>query len=344
MSIRTPSRRRVSSLLPGRALVLAGFVAAVLVPAAQARADEDALAPYRDRFRLGMERYKAGAMAEAIRVWTAIYEEIGPKRGYRLSFDLGRAYDTNGEATRAAERYRSFLDEVGARRKGGEAIEPLVEREAHDAEERMTILNRDHGRIEVDAGPSAVLAQVDDTDPRLGTFTAYVAPGKHAVTFAPGTATAERVELTVSAGEQVVTHAPMQPPPWPQVAPADPRASTTVRATRRPFSPVILYVGAAATAVSIVAPVLAFNSASDLANTYNSGATNPADRTAAYNAYYGGARTLYYGMLSIPIALGAITGGLTVWYFAGTTEREVPISLEVVPLPHGGSAAVTARF
>lgn len=132
-----------------RAVLVASLLGAVALIASPARADDDPLASYRDRFRLGMDRYRAGAMAEAIRVWGAIYEEIGPKSGYRLSFNLGRAYDTNGEATRAVERYRGFLDEVDARRTAGEPIEPLVEHEKHDAEERITALNANHGRIEI---------------------------------------------------------------------------------------------------------------------------------------------------------------------------------------------------
>jgi hypothetical protein len=316
-------------------LALVGF-------ATTARADDDALAPYRDRFRIGMEKYKAGGVAEAIRVWSAIYDEIGPKRGYRLAFDLARAYDSNGEATRAAERYRSFLDEVTARRGAGEPLEALVEHEAQDAEDRVVALNLEHGRIEVDAAPSTTLAQVDDTDPRLGTFTAYVAPGRHVVTFNAGRVDAEKLEVTVAAGELVVAHAraPATPVPEPTPAPAPKR---TQRETKRPFSSVVLYAGAAATAVSVVAPALAYGHASSLANTYNASGAGTATKAAAFSEYPG-ARTLAYAMLAVPVTLGVVTGGLTTWYFAGGQEREVTVSLEVGPLVGGAGGVLVGSF
>jgi len=111
MSTRRRSERRARTATTGTLLAFAA-VAGLLVGPTRARADDDALAPYRERFRTGMESYKSGAVADAIRIWRAIYEEIGPSRGYRLSYNLGRAYDVNGEATRAAERYESFLEEA----------------------------------------------------------------------------------------------------------------------------------------------------------------------------------------------------------------------------------------
>jgi hypothetical protein len=323
---------------------MAAILPAVLL-ASDARADDNALAPYRDRFRLGMDKYKAGSVAEAIRIWTAIYEAIGPQRGYRLSFDLARAYDAEGDATRAVERYRSFLDEVGARRTGSETIDPLVEHEATDADERLTALNREHGRIEVVPTPLSTLAQVDQTDPRLGSFTAYVAPGKHVVTFGPGQSDNERIEVDVAAGEVVVARS-TRPVPAPalDVTPVPPEP-VTKRVLHHPFSPVVLYAGAIAAAGTIAAPVLAYEHAYSLINTYQS--TNPSvtvnDKNNAY-ASYNGARTFAYTMLAIPITLGVTTGALTTWYFAATEEREVKVSVGVYPAYGGGGASIGGAF
>ncbi len=337
-------RRRRARSAVCRAVLVAWLAAPVVALAGSARADDDPLASYRDRFRLGMDRYRAGAMAEAIRVWGAITDEIGPQRGYRLSFNLGRAYDTNGEATRAAERYRAFLDEAEARRAAGEPLEPMVERETNDASERIAALNESHGRIEIKAGPNAVLAQVDATDPRLGAFTAYVAPGKHVVTFSPGTRNEERVEVTVALGELVVTQPTAPPPAWVDAGPIDTLPIVTHHQKKYPFSPVVLYVGAAVTAVSIAAPILAYGHAYSLYDTYYSPSSTLAARNSAAAAYNGGATSLAYGMLAVPIALGAVTGGLTIWYFAGAKNREVGVGIAPVMLPGGGAATVTGRF
>ena len=64
--------------------------------------------------------------------------------------------------------------------------------------------DRELSRIARAGFSDATLEQVDDTDPRLGAFTAYVAPGKHVVTFGPGHADAEPGEVVVAAGEIVV--------------------------------------------------------------------------------------------------------------------------------------------
>jgi hypothetical protein len=326
-----------------RATLLACLAIPLLLLATPARADDDALAPYRDRFRLGMEKYKSGGIAEAIRVWSAIYEEIGPKRGYRLAFNLGRAYDTNGEATRAAERYRSFLDEAHGRVTAGETLEPLVSREVEEAEQRLSALNLEHGRIQIPSMATATLAQVDDTDPRLGAFTAYVAAGKHVVTFAPGTDDTEKVEITVAAGELVIaspTHAPTprDEHPLPSVDPV-----TSKHVTTHPFRPVVLYAGGVATAVSILAPVFAYAHAYSIIDTFNTSPVNSPAKTNAY-AEYSGARSLAYGMLAVPISLAAATGALTTWYFAATKDEEVFVSASLAPFPGGGAATLSGRF
>jgi len=340
MSIRLRSSRGRVARLVLTAVRLIAVALAVVTLATSARADDDALAPYRDRFRLGMEKYKGGAIGEAVRVWNAIYEEIGPKRGYRLSFNLARAYDTNGEATRAAERYRSFLDEVEGRQRANEAIEPLVEREAHDATDRIDVLNREHGRIQVTARADATLAQVDDADPRLGAFTAYVAPGKHVVTFGPGREDAAKVEVTVAAGEIVVATAPESALPPAKLLPlaVDP---ITHRELRRPFSRVVLYAGGVATVASVVAPVMAYSYANSLVTTYRSTTASQASKTQAFGDY-SGARTLAYATVAAPVTLGVLTGILTTWYFAGTHEVSVTASGDVTA--RGGVMTMRGTF
>src|ERR1700683_1801476 len=89
----------------------ASVALAIVLTVGVARADDDPMAPYRDRFRAGMERYTTGYEAEAIQYWEPIDREIGQQKGYRLGFDLARAYEHIGDSTHAAERYESFLAE-----------------------------------------------------------------------------------------------------------------------------------------------------------------------------------------------------------------------------------------
>src|SRR5882762_7447654 len=91
-------------------LIVAGFVLATRgVFAAPAVLPDDPFAAYREQFKLGMDRYRAGALAEAIGFWEPIYRELGDEKGYRLAYDLGLAYQQLGDATHAAERLQAFL-------------------------------------------------------------------------------------------------------------------------------------------------------------------------------------------------------------------------------------------
>src|SRR5690606_14269541 len=81
----------------------------------------------RERFRAGMDKYKDGAFAEAIEIWEAIYAELGAETGYRLAFNIGRAYEqlaatrTNraaavADTAKAARHYAAYVNEVVRRR------------------------------------------------------------------------------------------------------------------------------------------------------------------------------------------------------------------------------------
>jgi hypothetical protein len=325
-----------------RSELWAALVLACSLTASTARADDDSLAPYRDRFRQGMEKYRAGAMAEAIRAWSAIYEEIGPQRGYRLSYNLARAYEANFETSRAAERYQSFLDEV-ARRKADEALDPqaldpLVEREAAEAQSRLDDLNTNSGRIRVDSGARTVLTQIDGADPRLGSFVSYVAPGDHVVVFAPGATDQERHDISVKAGELIV----VSPAPPPAVPP--PSISPVVKARRfemvHPFPPAVLYVSVGVTVASVAAPILTYANAWSLDTRYNS-TGSIAQKNIDSPEYYA-ARTTAYATLAIPLGLAAVSGTLIVYYLGRTKERELTVGASL--LPGAGAACVRGTF
>jgi hypothetical protein len=315
-----------------------------------AHADDDPMAPYRDRFRAGMEKYTTGHEGEAIQFWEPIYREIGPQKGYRLAFDLARAYEHIGDSTHGAERYESFLAELTARRGAGEVIDDRVLREEGDARQALAGIKVSKGRIKVNPGSRPVPAQIDAGEPRFGSFVAYVAPGTHVVTFAAGGSATETHDVTVKAGEmvEVAPHsepATQTPPPdnGPSTPPQRPPPPPPPKRFEKehPFSPVVLYTGAALTAVSVVAPILTYAHAWSLADNYNSKSSTGPEKTSDANAY-SSAKSAAYATLGIPIGLAVVTAGLTAWYFGGTKDREVAVG--AAPMPGGGSVSVGGRF
>jgi hypothetical protein len=320
--------RRLSELaVVGALFVGAGTARAQQAPAAATA--EDPLEQYRERFKLGMERYKAGALAEAIGYWEPIYRELGEQKGYRLAYNLGVTYAELGDVTRAADRLQSFLAETEARRARGQTVAPIVEKEEADARARIDAFVAARGRIHVQAGVPARAAQVDASEPRLAGFVAWVTPGQHTVTFAPGTPQHESKTIEVQAGELVdVAPSPPPPPPPPAASQTIPPPSASVAVAPppepymrheidHPFSPTLLFVGGGLTlAASIGTGALYLNAQSmhdRLGDTYSA-----ADGQSFYNA-----RTGAYIALTGAVALAAATAGLAAWYFLGTQTREV---------------------
>jgi|GEM_PF-1017499 len=336
-------------------IVAAAIAIAVASVATPARADDE-LASYRERFKAGLEKYKGGAVAEALQYWEPIYRELGASKGYRLAFNLARAYETYGDFTRAAERYESFVAEVDARNTAGEKLDAIVAKEEKEARDRLAELMATKGRIKVNAGASAVAVRIDAAEPRVSGFVAYVAPGAHEVVLAPGTSAEDKRQVTVQAGEiaeiaprPAEDAAPPAPPPRDPVTPLPAPIIRTERRTERPFSPIVVVVGAGVAAASVVLPVLAYDSAlsyqrsnplrspSDVALDSSLAAANDAKR-----ADYKTRQTTFYAALAVPITLGAATAGLAAWYWLGAKERDVPVV--VAPMKDGAAATVQGRF
>jgi hypothetical protein len=334
------------------ALLALGAVGAVGAPS-RARADEPALDPLRERFRGGMESYKAGHYADAILVWEGIYRELGSEAGYRLAFNIGRAYDAYGDSTHAAERYEAYLAAVEKRRARGEALEANVERQEAEARERLAALAATSGRIRVTAAPERpVVVQIDRGAPRLAGFVAYVAPGTHTVTFAPGKDETRR-DVELKEGE-LVELAPPPPPPTTPVTPSSPPAvapppaahapEATQWETRRerPFSPVVLWVAGGVTVLSIAAPIVTYANALSTKSDYDS-ATSDADKRRL-SGEYDAEKSTAYASLAVPAACAAITGGLVVWWLAGTKEMRVPLVPQATVGRGGATLGVTGSF
>jgi hypothetical protein len=304
-------------------LALAGAVAPARAMPAPAGVTEDPLEQYRERFKQGMDRYRAGALAEAIGYWEPIYRELGEQKGYRLAYNLGVAYAELGDATRAAERLQAFLAEVDARRERSQDIATIVAKNETDARGRIAGLVATKGRIHIESGTPPRAAQVDASEPRLAGFVAWVTPGEHTVTFAPGAPEQEVKTVTVHAGEVVdVEPTPPPPPPAPTTAPeatpavtplAPPPPPITRHETVRPFSPLLLGVsGGLAVAATMAAYPL---------NQRAWSMWNPSGGQPFYDA-----RTVAYTMEGAAIGLAGVTAALAAWYFLGTSTREVVVT------------------
>jgi hypothetical protein len=297
---------------------------------------DDPIAQYRERFKLGMDRYKAGAPAEAVGYWEPIYRELGEQKGYRLAYNLGVAYAELGDATHAAERLQAFLGEVDARRSRGEPIASIVTKEETDARDRVAGLVATKGRIHVDAGTPPRAAQVDASEPRLSGFVAWVTPGEHTVVFAPGAADQETRTVTVHSGEMLdVAPSPSSPAPPPSSANTTPSASAGPSAsfappapspaiheeTRRPFSPAFILLSGGLALGSGIAAIPLEQHAWSLYNQYDA-----AGRTTAASQSFYTARTWAYVTVGGAIGLAAATASIAAWYFLGTSTREVVVT------------------
>jgi hypothetical protein len=323
-------------------------------PSTPARGEDghetETLDPLRERFRAGMDKYKTGAFAEAVVIWSAIYTELGTEKGYRLAFNLARAYDHLGESsTQAAEYYEAYLKETARRRAAGETLEPIVEKQELEAKDRLEELVATKGRIDVRAQNRSVAVRIDGGAPRLAGFIAFVVPERvHVVTFNPGEKNEKKVEVNVPRGEIVTVEAPLEP-----VAGPPPVRYETVR--QRPFREVVLYIAGAVTVASVIVPVVLYANANAFRDDYNGLNDTPhtVDRVARAQqaaSDYDTAKTVANASLALPIVLAAVTAGLTTYWIVGSKAKRVavpvPAGVEagLLPLPGGGFASATARF
>lgn len=326
----------------------------------------DPLAAYRERFQQGMQRYRAGAMGDAIGYWEPVYRELGAQKGYRLAYDLGVAYAETGDVTRAAERLQAFLEEADAKASRGETVDAIVAKEQADARARIAGFLATRGRIRIDGTGVPVVVQVDSGEPRLAGFLAWVAPGAHAVTFAPGTKGGETRNIDVGAGELIsLTPSPSSPPPaaeqgasaepLPASSPALPTASPERPATHttrtrldsprtRPFSPAVIYASSGLTVVASVAAIALEARTFALRDRFLSerqaiGSISQADRDT-----FGTTRSWAYGSVGGSIGLGALTAGLIAWYYLRPSTRLGFVTPTVAVATGGAVGGVDVRF
>ena len=331
------STRPSLALLSALTLALAPSLAHAAPAPASAPAPAHPLDSLRERFRAGHDKYKSGAFAEAIVIWESIYRDLGPEKGYRLAFDIARAYDELSELIKAAEHYETYLEQVAARRREGELLEPQVEKQEVDARERLEKIAAQKARVRVNAGDRPILARVDSAPPRVAGFTLFVEPGDHTVTFGEGAASDVR-KLSLRQGELLE----VDPPKAPELPPSPPATRWESR-TEHPFSPTVIWVGAGVAVVSLVIPAVFYANALSVKSDYDDTATTRSDKERLATDY-SSARTNAYASIIVPAVFTAATGGIALWYVLGTRETRVPITPSPSIGPTGASLDLTGRF
>ena len=304
----------------------------------------DPLGPLRERFKEGMDRYRAGAFAEAAVIWEAIYRELGPDTGYRLAFNLGRAYDQLGDLIKASEHYETYLGTVKAKREAGITLEANVEKQEALAKDRLDAIAAVKGRIRVKPGATAVVTRIDNAPPRVSGFVVYVEPGPHVVRFAPAGEKEEARELVVKAGEiaEVEPPAPAPRPPPILTPPPGPRYETQVV---HPIPSSVLWVSGAVTVASIIIPVITYTSASSLSDDFDAAlAAGNYPEQLRIQADYNSARSNAYASLAVPSILAATTVGLVIWYFVGAREKTVQIAPSASVGSNGAAFGASGTF
>ncbi len=325
--------------------------AAEPVPAASqhAAAPKDATAlaaEHRKRYVEARALYDSGKVVDAVAIWISIYKELQPSRAFRLAYNLGVAHrDHLGDITAAAEYFQTFLVEFEAHKARNELtaeetkeLEPLAER----TKSELSTLQMTRGRIQVNAAPVAIVARVGGLPPRISGFTAWVAPGSYTVVFGEGTPQQETRALVVAAG-QLVEVTPTPPPtPKPKVIT---QTIVTKIVTKRPFSPVAIYVAGGLTTAAAVVTIYGYARYRQAENDKEKRVDSSHDEEILGTART--ARTTAHVGLGASIVLGTITAGLVAYYFIGSKDvREThkkPLPF-IAPTPQGAVAGVSMTF
>jgi len=287
--------------------------ASFFLAAGTARAQPgDPMAAYRERFRQGMDRYKARDFADAIADWEPIYAELGPQKGYRLAYDLGVAYQESSDAAHAIERLQAFVTEADARRTHGDALEPIVVKEEADAQARLTVL------VPAAPPPSARQPPAPDSAP------------------APEPAPA-------SAPEPASASAPASAPD-PALAPEP--APPPLARPRSIALPVIISVGGGLALASAVTAIPLEAHAQSLHNQYVLAQTQSATHSisASDRQAFSSARTLAYAAIGGAAGFGGTTAALAAWYLFGPSRREGAMTALIGAEPRGASLQLASWF
>lgn len=295
--IRSPERRA--------SCLAAALALAALAPRARAQAPDgtttkESAAAQGATFAQGLASFEAKRYAEAIAVWEGIVRSLGEERGFKVLYNLGLAYEMEGDATRAIERFEGFLRHLAAQ--PSELTRELEERR-QDAAERVRAMKAARGAVEVPAPAGRACAvRIDGAAARPAGFTAYLSPGEHAIEVFAGSPEVRTVRIQVEAGKaQSIDTAP------PPAAPPPPRVVVVQAEEARPEFPSMWILGGGTLAVATLALPLGLGlHASELrsaAEALGRGHSQYSDAVRRFEE----ARGAYLASYAVPAVLGAAT-------------------------------------
>jgi len=303
------SSRQIRPAAVALCLGVAGWGAS---PVARAQGETEAI-DFDAVFKRGFERYESDDYLGAARVWEQLLGTMGEDRGYKILYNLGLAYQAAGDASRAVERFDSFIQHLAAQT---EPVTGPLEERRQDAAARMQAIKKSHGAVVVApparGGPRMVT--VGAAAPRLAGFTVYLAPGAHRIEIGSGTPEARVISVDVKAGARTtVDTTPEAEDVRPAVTPAPngpTRPLPPEKADDAPAFPTVwVLLGAGLTAASVAFPVVMHFRAVDAREEAE---TLPVGHSGYTNGKesFEGARDASQLSWILPAALGAITVGI----------------------------------
>lgn len=270
-------------------------------PPPAAPAPPDMVAVMKEANRL----FDLGRYAEAIPLYETVLQTLGSK-GFKVHFNLGLAYEKTGDITSAVEHYTAFID---ASDKDPFSTAEVLAR-VRDANDSLASLKERYGAIRVTTTRTdPVFYRIAGGPPRAAGTTFWVAPGEHSVELDTGTARVRTVRVKVQAGQTIPV--PVDAPPEQQTV-VKPQPVVLLPPPPPPpekksgFPTTALVIGASATVVSFVAPLIfGLDASSQMKNAEAAGPF--AGNYASLKSDYEDARTRYYVSYAVPATAAIVT-------------------------------------
>lgn len=291
-------------------------------------------------FRQGLERYRAGEAAGAVEIWEGLLKTLGIECGWKVLFNLGRAYEKLGNPTKAIESYSAFV--VAADKQPNPDEKARETRSEADAS--IARLKAKYGAIFVPAPKrGVVLVRVGVGDPQPAGFTLYVTPGTHQIELFSRTARASTRTVSVHAGQVTQVAIPSNDAPAaiaksPQVE--RPPQETPARGSRS-FPVALVAVGSGLTLAAGGATLFLYTrqaSKRDDAEEVSRSAPEYADLRDEHSD----ARRMYHLGLAATGIFAVATASVVVVHLLGSDDAPVKAGASLVP--GAGYAGVNGRF